>query len=59
MAQSLHSVEVIVKKAYALQVAVRCTPSAESICKKNHLTFCELLEPFSELNSQSKTHFVR
>lgn len=54
MAQSLHSIELIIKKTYALQVAVRCTPGAEAVCKKNNLTFCDLLEPFSHLTSQSK-----
>ena len=51
MAQSLHGVEAIVKSSYGLQVAVRCTPSATNLCRKNQLTFCELLEPFSQLNS--------
>lgn len=55
MAQSLHNIEVIIKKTYALQVAVRCTPPAEAVCRKNNLTFCDLLEPFSHLSTQSKT----
>lgn len=55
MAQSLHNIEVIIKKTYALQVAVRCTPGAEAVCRKNNLTFCDLLEPFSHLSTQSKT----
>jgi hypothetical protein len=48
--------ETVIKKSYSLQVAVRCTPGADAICRKNQLTFCELVEPFCHLNSpvQSK-----
>lgn len=51
MAQSLYDVDTILKKSYSLQVAVRCTTVAEALCRKNSLTFCELVEPFSHLSS--------
>lgn len=51
MAQSLYDVDTIFKRTYSLQVAVRCTSSAEDLCRKNSLTFCELVEPFSHLSS--------
>ncbi|CAI8014074.1 Trafficking protein particle complex subunit 8 [Geodia barretti] len=55
MAQSLSTMESIIKGSYSLQVAVRSTPDAESLCRKNRLTFCELLEPFSQLGSPVQT----
>lgn len=54
MAQSLYDVEAIIKKSYSLQVAVRCTTSADALCMKNQLTFCELVEPFCHLSSPGK-----
>ena len=52
MAQSSESIEALIKNAFALQIAVRTTEDADAICRKNHLTFPELLAPFSQLHSQ-------
>lgn len=52
MAQSLQSIESLIKSAFALQVAVRCEEDAEAICQKNGLSFADLLRPFSQLGSQ-------
>ena len=54
MAQSTRSVESLVKLTYALQIATRCSEDAEQICKKNHLTFPDLLRPFSVVSDKSK-----
>ena len=55
MAQSLQSIESLIKSAFALQVAVQCAEDVEVICKKNSLTFAELLRPFSQLNTQGES----
>jgi hypothetical protein len=54
MAQSTRSVESLVKLTYALQIATRCSEDAEQICKKNHLTFPDLLRPFSVVSEKGK-----
>lgn len=59
MAQSTRSVESVVKLTYALQIATRCSEDAVQICKKNHLTFPDLLRPFSVVSDKSKYHHQR
>lgn len=54
MAQSLQSIEVLIKNSFALQVAVRSTEDADAICRKNRLTFSELLRPFSHLGNEGE-----
>lgn len=54
MAQSTRSVESLVKMAYALQIASRCSDDAETICKKNHLSFADLMRPFSVLTEKGE-----
>lgn len=54
MAKSSSSVESLIKKTYALQVAVRCTEEAELICGKNNLKFFELLRPFCGLSNNGE-----
>ena len=58
MAQSTRSVESLVKLTYALQIATRCSEDAESICRKNHLSFPELLRPFSVLSEKGELLLV-
>ena len=55
MAQSLQSIESLIKSAFALQVAVRCEEDVEAICQKNNLTFADLLRPFSQVSTQGET----
>lgn len=54
MAQSGQTVEALIKSAFALQVAVRSTEGAEAICKKNRLSFTELMRPFCQLSTQGE-----
>lgn len=56
MAQSGQTVEALIKSAFALQVAVRSTEGAEAICKKNRLSFTELMRPFCQLSTQGELH---
>ena len=43
------SAENFIKNLFGIHVAVLCTEDAEKIAKKNNLTFCEMLRPFSQL----------
>ncbi len=57
MAQSQLKVEAVMKGTFPLQVAVRCTEDAETLCWKNRLSFSDLLRPFSQLSTQGKRLF--
>lgn len=54
MAKSPQSVESLIKSAFALQVAVRCTEEVEFTCRKNSLSFSELLRPFCALSNNGE-----
>lgn len=51
MAQCKQVPQEFIKNAFTPQIAVLCTPLAESSCQKNNLTFIELLQPFSKLSN--------
>ena len=46
------------KDAFGLPVAVLCSDDASLICKKNKLTFVELLRPFCRLTSEGALYRI-
>ena len=57
MAQSSRKVGTLIKSSFGLQIAVCCSDNAEVVCKKNNLTFSELLRPYSLLGNKGKLNF--
>lgn len=55
MAQTKKSVSEFIQDAFCPTIAVLCSYDAESICRKNNLTFAELIQPFCRLPSEGKT----
>ena len=51
MAQSRKGGYAFVKDTFGLPVAVLCSEDASVICKKNRLSFVELLRPFCQLTT--------
>jgi len=47
-----------VKDTFGLPVAVMCSEDASLICKKNKLTFVELLRPFCRLTSDGALYRI-
>ncbi len=58
MAQTKKSVSEFIQDAFCPMVAVLCSYDAESICRKNNLTFAELIQPFCRLPSEGIFCFV-
>ncbi len=54
MAKSSTNVDSLIKTTFALQVAVRSSEDAELICRKNQLTFSELMKPFCALSNNGE-----
>jgi hypothetical protein len=52
MAQTKKSVSEFIQDAFCPMVSVLCSYDAESICRKNNLTFAELIQPFCRLPSE-------
>ncbi|UJR31903.1 hypothetical protein I4U23_019377 [Adineta vaga] len=52
MAQTKKSVSEFIQDAFCPTIAVLCSYDAESICRKNNLTFAELIQPFCRLPSE-------
>ncbi|CAF3933295.1 unnamed protein product [Adineta steineri] len=52
MAQTKKSVSEFIQDAFCPMVAVLCSYDAESICRKNNLTFAELIQPFCRLPTE-------
>ncbi|CAF0821694.1 unnamed protein product [Rotaria sordida] len=52
MAQTKKSVSEFIQDAFCPMVAVLCSYDAETICRKNNLTFAELIQPFCRLPSE-------
>ena len=52
MAQTKKSVSEFIQDAFCPMIAVLCSYDAESICRKNNLTFAELIQPFCRLPSE-------
>ncbi|CAF4134837.1 unnamed protein product [Rotaria socialis] len=52
MAQTKKSVSEFIQDAFCPMVSVLCSYDAETICRKNNLTFAELIQPFCRLPSE-------
>ena len=52
MAQTKKSAGEFIQDAFCPMVAVLCHYGAESVCRKNNLTFAELIQPFCHLHSE-------
>lgn len=53
MAQRKKSEIEFIQDSFCPQVAVLCSYDAEVICRKNALTFVELVQPFCRFNGES------
>lgn len=54
MAQRKKSEIEFIQDTFCPQVAVLCSYDAEVVCRKNSLTFVELVQPFCRFNGESK-----
>lgn len=54
MAYCKLSASEFIQEALAPLIGVVCSNDAESICKKNNLTFVELLQPFCRLQAEGE-----
>lgn len=54
MAQSKQSPQEFIKNAFTPQIAVISTKLVEQSCRKNNLSFIDLLQPFTKLTSDGK-----
>lgn len=52
MAQTKKSAAEFIQDAFCPTVAVLCHYGAESVCRKNNLTFAELIQPFCHLPTE-------
>ncbi|XP_074492675.1 trafficking protein particle complex subunit 8 isoform X2 [Sebastes fasciatus] len=52
MAQCVQSVQEFVQDSFVPMVAVLCSEEAETVTRKNNLSFAELLRPFCRLTSE-------
>ena len=57
MAQRKKSEIEFIQDTFCPQVAVLCSYDAEVICRKNSLTFVELVQPFCRFSGESKIKF--
>lgn len=42
--------EELIRNVICPHVAVLCSEKAQEICRKNNLNFCDLLNPFAQIN---------
>ncbi|KAM6217954.1 trafficking protein particle complex subunit 8 isoform 2-T2 [Rhynchocyon petersi] len=52
MAQCVQSVQELIPDSFVPSVAALCSDEAERLTRRNHLSFAELLKPFSRLTSE-------
>jgi hypothetical protein len=52
MAQCVQSVQELIPDSFVPCVAALCSDDAERLTRLNHLSFAELLKPFSRLTSE-------
>jgi hypothetical protein len=57
MAQRKKSEVEFIQDTFCPQVAVLCSYDAEVVCRKNALTFVELVQPFCRYNGESNYLF--
>ncbi|CAH1780178.1 unnamed protein product [Owenia fusiformis] len=53
MAQCKQSAQEFIRDAFSPMVAGMCSHDAEQVCKKNNLTFVELIQPFCRLGTEA------
>lgn len=58
MAQRKKSEVEFIQDTFCPQVAVLCSYDAEVVCRKNSLTFVELVQPFCRYNGESILFFL-
>lgn len=54
MAQCKLTPREFISNTFSPKIGAICSPAAEYVCQKNNLSFIELLQPFSNLNSEGK-----
>lgn len=54
MAQCKLTPREFISNTFSPQIGAVCSSAAESVCQRNNLSFIELLQPFSNLNSEGK-----
>lgn len=52
MTQCKLSAQDFIKNAFTPQIAVLCSPLVNDLCRKNNLSFVELVQPFCQLNAE-------
>ncbi|XP_041376116.1 trafficking protein particle complex subunit 8-like isoform X2 [Gigantopelta aegis] len=52
MAQCKQSAPEFIQNAFSPHIAVLCSADAEVLCKKNNLTFAQLIQPFCRLGTE-------
>lgn len=58
MAQCQKSADSFLRDAFSPCIGVICTEESNAICLRNHLSFVELLLPFSRLATSGKLYFL-
>jgi hypothetical protein len=58
MAQRIKNEVEFIQDTFCPQVAVLCSYDAEVVCRKNSLTFVELVQPFCRYNGESKKFYL-
>ena len=54
MARCTQSAQEFILSAFPIYVGALTSEDAELICRKNHLSFAELIRPFCQLQSDGK-----
>lgn len=52
MARTGKTAQEFIKDSFSPVVAVLCSPKVENVVSKNNLTFTELLQPFTKMESE-------
>lgn len=54
MAQCKQTPQEFIKNCFTPQVAVASTPLAEEACRRNNLSFIEMIQPFCKLGTEGR-----
>lgn len=49
------SYQEFVQSSFSPLIAAMCSPLVEETCKKNNLSFTELIQPFCKLSNEGRT----
>lgn len=55
MARAGKTAQEFIKDSFSPVVAVLCSPKVENVVAKNNLTFTELLQPFTTMESEGNS----